>query len=80
MAKWEAEFNQLRNAHREDGEWDYSAAMQHAWEESAAEFDDLFMHNMKFDQEGLPILDPYIFGLISSYSPLFSSLTKHRGK
>ncbi|KAH9978583.1 hypothetical protein BGW80DRAFT_1279764 [Lactifluus volemus] len=61
MAKWEAEFNQLVNARREDGEWDYSAAMQHAWEESAAEFDDSFMHNMKFDHEGLPILDPYVF-------------------
>jgi peroxin-5 len=72
MAKWEAEFNQLVNARREDGEWDYSAAMQHAWEESAAEFDDSFMHNMKFDHEGLPILDPYVFGLISSCSSLFS--------
>ncbi|KAI0305738.1 hypothetical protein B0F90DRAFT_1815316 [Multifurca ochricompacta] len=60
MAKWEAEFNQLMNAQREDGEWDYSAAMQHAWEEGATELDDSFSHNMKFDHEGLPILDPYV--------------------
>jgi hypothetical protein len=72
MAKWEAEFNQLMNAQREDGEWDYSTAMQHAWEESVTDFDDSFTHNMKFDHEGLPILDdPYAFGLLSSilYAP-----------
>ncbi len=65
FAKWEAEFNQLMNAQREDGEWDYSAAMQHAWEEGAAPLDDTFAHSLKFDQEGLPILDPYVFGSFS---------------
>ncbi|KAI0266835.1 peroxisome targeting signal receptor [Gloeopeniophorella convolvens] len=62
MAKWEAEFNNLMSAQREDGEWeDYSTAMQHAWEETAADMDDTFGHSVKFDHEGLPILDAYTF-------------------
>jgi peroxin-5 len=69
MAKWEAEFNQLMNARREENDWDYSAAMQQAWEEGAAELDDSFVHNMAFDHEGLPILGPYVFGLFLPYSP-----------
>ena len=76
MAKWEAEFNQLMNAQREDGEWDYSSVMQRAWEENVTDFDDSFTHNMKFDHEGLPILeDSYAFGLLSSllYVPHFCS-------
>jgi peroxin-5 len=59
MAQWEAEFNQFMNAPREDNELDYSVAMQRAWEE---ELEDSFADNMKFDHEGLPILDPYVFG------------------
>ncbi|KAH9986567.1 hypothetical protein BJV74DRAFT_844857 [Russula compacta] len=61
ITKWEAEFNQLMNAQREDGEWDYSAAMQHAWEEGPGQLDDTFAHNLNFDDEGLPILDTYVF-------------------
>jgi hypothetical protein len=64
FSRWEAEFNQLMNAQREDGEWDYSTAMQHAWEDGA-QFDDTFAHNLKFDHEGFPTLDPYVFGLFS---------------
>ena len=63
MAKWEAEFNQLMTAQRDDGEWD--SAMQRAWEEGVVDLDDSFTHNMKFDHEGLPILDPYVFGLLT---------------
>ena len=62
FSRWEAEFNQLMNAQREDGDWDYSSAMQHAWEEGAPQLNDTFV---KFDHEGLPILDPYVFGLFS---------------
>lgn len=63
MAKWEAEFNELMNKQRDDGEWDYSTAMQHAWEDSVAPLDDVFPHSLTFDQDGIPILDPYVFGL-----------------
>jgi peroxin-5 len=58
FARWEAEFNQLMNAQREDGEWDYSTAMQRAWEEGA---DDTFAQNLKLDPEGFPVLEPYVF-------------------
>lgn len=68
MAKWEAEFNQLMNAQRDDGDWDYSTAMQRAWEETVTDVDDSFTHNMKYDHEGLPILDSYDFGLLSLVS------------
>ena len=61
FAKWEAEFHQLMNAHREEGEWDFSAAMQRTWEEGSASLD------VKIDNEGFPILDPYVFG--SFYLP-----------
>jgi hypothetical protein len=56
------------NAQRDDGEWDYSTAMQRAWEETVTDFDDSFTQNMKYDHEGLPILDPYEFGLLSLVS------------
>ena len=82
MAKWEAEFNQFMNAHREENGWDdYSATMQRAWEEGATELEESFVDNMKFDHEGLPILDPYVFGLFPSlFLFLFPLLTGHRGK
>ncbi|KAI9463608.1 peroxisome targeting signal receptor [Lactarius psammicola] len=68
MAKWEAEFNQLMTAQRDDGEWEYSTSMQRAWEEGvASELDDSFTHNIKFDDEGLPILDPYVFEQNNKY-------------
>jgi len=62
MAKWEAEFNELMNRQRDDGEWDYSTAMQNAWEDGVAQLDDGFPHGLTFDQDGIPILDPYVFG------------------
>lgn len=62
MAKWEAEFNELMNGQRDDGEWEYSTAMQHAWEDSITQLDDVFSRNLTFDQDGIPILDPYVFG------------------
>jgi len=81
MAKWEAEFNQLMNAQRDDGEWEHSTAMQRAWEEGiAAESDDSFTHNMKFDQEGLPILDPYVFGWLSLASCVRTSAQQVQSK
>lgn len=81
MAKWEAEFNELINKQRDDGEWDYSTAMQNAWEEGGAQLNDMFAHNLTFDQDGIPVLDPYVFGLFPLLRlddlPL---LTKRRGK
>jgi len=58
MAKWEAEFNEW-----DEGKWDYSTTMQNAWEEGVAQLDDMFARNLTFDQDGIPMLDPYVFGL-----------------
>ncbi|KXN91001.1 Dihydroxy-acid dehydratase [Leucoagaricus sp. SymC.cos] len=64
MAKWEAEFNQLMNAQRDELEADYGASMQQAWENGlgdlstdAAPVGD----RLEFDDEGVPILASYIF-------------------
>jgi len=65
--KWEAEFNELMSKERHEGEWDYASAMQSAWEEGGADLNDTFAHNLRFDQEGFPILDPYVFGLSLLY-------------
>ena len=65
FASWEAEFNQLMNVHREDGEWDFDATMQRTWEEDLTSWDDTFANGLKCDHEGFPILDPYVFGSFS---------------
>jgi peroxin-5 len=58
------------NAHREDGEWDFSAAMQRTWEEGSASLD------VKIDNEGFPILDPYVFEETNKYlDPSSSTLS-----
>ena len=57
----------------DDGDWDYLTAMQHAWEEGTAQLDDTFTHNLTFDNEGLPILNPYVFGSFLPYNPMIPS-------
>ena len=54
MARWEAEYNQLMAAGREE---DYGEVMQNAWNESAVNDS-----GAKFDDDGLPIMDDYAFG------------------
>jgi len=61
IAKWEAEFNELMNKQRDEGEWDYSTAMQNAWEEGVTQSDDTFARNLTFDNYGIPMLDAYVF-------------------
>lgn len=80
IAKWEAEFNELMNKQRDEGEWDYSTAMQNAWEEGAALLDDTFARNLNFDQDGIPMLDPYVFGSFLLLLGDLPVLTKRRGK
>ncbi|KAI9061756.1 TPR-like protein [Trametes sanguinea] len=57
MAKWEAQFNQMMNAQREDLDFDYEGMMQNAWEGYGTDFEP----PMQFDEQGLPILEPYAF-------------------
>ena len=81
IAKWEAEFNELMNKQRDEGEWDYSTAMQNAWEDGVAQLDDTFARNLSFDQDGIPTLDPYVFGLYLLRRQVdLPLLTKRRGK
>ncbi|KIY44415.1 TPR-like protein [Fistulina hepatica ATCC 64428] len=57
LAKWEAEFNQLMSSQREDT-FDYSSAMQHAWETS---YPTPIDKSIEFDEYGIPKLEPYVF-------------------
>lgn len=61
MAKWEAEFNQLMRARRDEFDLDYEASMQKAWEDYNGDFTNQ-ESSVKFDNEGLPILSSYTFG------------------
>ncbi|KAI0051853.1 TPR-like protein [Auriscalpium vulgare] len=89
MAKWEAEFNQLMNSQREESEFDYGGAMQEAWAANADDMTDTFGDSMKFDHEGIPLLEPYTFDPNNKYldpssstrSPLAEakSLLEHNG-
>ena len=61
MAKWEAEFNQLMSAQRD--ELDYGTFMQEAWENGIGDLSEDSPDNyMKFDDQGIPLLDGYVFG------------------
>ena len=60
MAKWEAQFNQMMNAERQDGDFDYGGMMQEAWNGMSEPF--ATEAPMKFDEMGIPILGDYVFG------------------
>ncbi|KAF7321780.1 TPR-REGION domain-containing protein [Mycena kentingensis (nom. inval.)] len=62
MAKWEAEFQQLMSAQRDELDHDYGAAMKQAWEGGIGDYGDLSdSQPLKFDANGIPILDDYVF-------------------
>ena len=69
MARWEAEFNQLMTAQREDGEetLDYDEAMKEAWEKGLGNYGDSYRNDddgrLRFDEDGAPILGNYVFGV-----------------
>lgn len=67
MAKWEAQFNQLMNSQRDELEADYGASMQKAWENGLGDFsmDSASGEKIEFNDEGVPELGPYVFGLSS---------------
>lgn len=60
LAKWEAEYNQLMSAQR-DEDYDYGASMQAAWENGLGQYDE-FDSQPKFDTDGIPLLGDYKFG------------------
>lgn len=58
MAKWEAEFNQMMTAERED--MDFTSQMEENYMNMARE-DEAFDAPIQFDQDGIPQLDRYTF-------------------
>ncbi|OBZ70761.1 Dihydroxy-acid dehydratase [Grifola frondosa] len=61
MAKWEAQFNQMMSAERDDLDYDYGGMMKSAWEDGLNEYDILQDQAIQFDDNGLPILGEYVF-------------------
>ena len=64
--KWEAEFNQLMQAQREEAEQDYGEAMKEMWENGMGSYDGQSIPSppaLKFNEEGIPELGPYEFGM-----------------
>lgn len=64
LAKWEAEFNQLMSAQRDELDHNIGGSMQQAWEGGIGDFQESSLGDkpMRFDTEGLPILGDYVFG------------------
>ncbi|KAJ7079093.1 hypothetical protein B0H15DRAFT_520923 [Mycena belliarum] len=67
MAKWEAEFNQLMSAQRDELDHDYGAAMQNAWEGGVGDFSESESKALKFDSDGIPVLSQYVFDQNNKY-------------
>ncbi|KAF5393344.1 hypothetical protein D9757_000793 [Collybiopsis confluens] len=68
LAKWEAEFNQLMDAQRDD--LNYGNAMKEAWESGLGNLNEppaSADQAMKFDNDGLPILGDYLFEKNNKY-------------
>ncbi|KAH9951527.1 peroxisome targeting signal receptor [Amylocystis lapponica] len=77
MAKWEAEFNQLMTAQRDDDNYDYGAMMQSAYEEGLSDYGITEGQNVNFDENGMPILDEYIFEKDNKYLDPSASTRSH---
>ena len=74
MAKWEAQFNQMMNAEREDLDFDYGKTMQDAWDDMN-DSDYAVEPQIQFDEQGLPILEEYVFGACFPMSTRERALT-----
>jgi len=71
MAKWEAEFNQLMEHNRD---FDYAEDMEAAWKGGLGDFGNDFQapDAIKYNDEGIPLLDPYKFGeYLDKHPPSF---------
>ncbi|EJD03103.1 TPR-like protein [Fomitiporia mediterranea MF3/22] len=61
-ATWEAELQSFLQSQREDTDFDYGATLREAWENGVGQYDgDSMAGAMKFDDEGVPVLGPYVF-------------------
>ncbi|KIP05602.1 hypothetical protein PHLGIDRAFT_108068 [Phlebiopsis gigantea 11061_1 CR5-6] len=71
LAKWEAQYKDLMDSQRGDLDFDYGASMEESWRDGT--LDDM----LKFDDEGLPILEPYIFEPENKYMDPSASSTSY---
>ena len=69
IGHWEARFNELANSERDEGQA-YGDMMQNAWNDDLRSFMDNTEPSVKFDEEGLPLLGEYVFGMYPSRSLL----------
>ena len=70
IEKMEAEFKQLMESQKDSSlaEYNYGASMAEAWENGLGQYDGDMMPSTRFDEEGVPILEPYNFGKQFLYS------------
>lgn len=66
LSKWEAQLNQLLQSGREDDP-EYAQGMRDAWEKGLGDYGQIEKEwatpeVLKFDDEGIPLLDEYVFG------------------
>ena len=62
----EDQMRQVLQAQKEEMGHDYGASLQEAWENGMGMYDDdnlPYEERQKFDNEGVPIFDAYIFGM-----------------
>ena len=70
MAKWESQFNQLMSSQRDGDEatgemGDFAEQM---WNQESNSYNWSDESRVQFDNEGLPIMGPYVFGMWTSPS------------
>ena len=59
---------QLRNLIDEQKEEDYGASLREAWENGMGLYDEANTYEgMKFNSEGVPVLDTYTFGMVTLF-------------
>lgn len=68
MAKWEAQFNQIMNSQRDGDEaaGEYGEFANQLWNQEAGTYDWSDESKVEFDNEGLPIMGNYTFGMYAS--------------
>ena len=70
MAKWEAQFNQLMNSQRDGDEavGEFGDFAEQIWNQESNSYNWSDESRVEFDQEGLPIMGSYVFGMCTSVS------------
>ena len=67
LAKWEAEFNQIMSAQRDEVDLDYGQDMLNAWDQGLGDYDEGRYPALKYTEAGLPLLGDYVFGTYTQF-------------